>query len=793
MNLEGLNVQISASISDFNSKMNRVESRLGKLGGVAGKAGKAGAVALGAVATALGAVATAVGVTGVQYNALKEQSKIAWSSILGDEEEAIKTLERLQEMGKKTPFEFGELDKSAKLLEMAGFHGEELFGAMTKVGDAVSAIGGNGETLNGISMAIFQMMTKGKISAEEMNQMAERGIPAWQLVADAMGLSTKEVMKMSENGKLMAKDVVPMLVDGMGNKFAGAMEKQSKTFNGRMSTMKDSVKMLSGELAKPMFDGIKAGLEKIQPIIDTILGVVQNGGGLADIATALGVPQSTVDFVVNAFNTIKDTVMGVFNWYKNNVKALFSGDGNLGQSFTRIFNTIKEIALPILQDAIAFIKDIISQLKTFWEENGAQIIQAVKNMWSVIATIFEWIAPVLLFIITFIWDSIKGVISGALKIIMGLIKIFAGIFTGDFSKLWEGIKQLFFGALQFLWNLMNLLLIGRIFSAIKAFGLKAIEFIKIMWSKIKTGWSKPLDWIRGLVDNVFGAIKELFKIMKQHGESTFKAMWKIIKSIWQSAVNGIKTLVKWLWDGVKAIFNGIKTTASTVWNAIKSTALKIWGALKDGVMRVVNGWKNILSKTWDTIKSVATKVWDGLKNAVIKTIDFLKSSATDKFNALKDTAKNIFDKVKSLITKPIETAKDTVLKIIDTIKNAFSKMHIKIPKPKLPKVSVAMKKGVMGIPYPDFDVSWHKDGGIFNGASVIGVGEAGAEAVVPLQGHRMRPFAQEVASEMPDNGGGSGVTINVAELHVREEADIDRVAQKLHEKQQRALRQGGRG
>lgn len=773
--------------------MNRVESRLGKLGGVAGKAGKAGAVALGAVATALGAVATAVGVTGVQYNALKEQSKIAWSSILGDEEEAIKTLERLQEMGKKTPFEFGELDKSAKLLEMAGFHGEELFGAMTKVGDAVSAIGGNGETLNGISMAIFQMMTKGKISAEEMNQMAERGIPAWQLVADAMGLSTKEVMKMSENGKLMAKDVVPMLVDGMGNKFAGAMEKQSKTFNGRMSTMKDSVKMLSGELAKPMFDGIKAGLEKIQPIIDTILGVVQNGGGLADIATALGVPQSTVDFVVNAFNTIKDTVMGVFNWYKNNVKALFSGDGNLGQSFTRIFNTIKEIALPILQDAIAFIKDIISQLKTFWEENGAQIIQAVKNMWSVIATIFEWIAPVLLFIITFIWDSIKGVISGALKIIMGLIKIFAGIFTGDFSKLWEGIKQLFFGALQFLWNLMNLLLIGRIFSAIKAFGLKAIEFIKIMWSKIKTGWSKPLDWIRGLVDNVFGAIKELFKIMKQHGESTFKAMWKIIKSIWQSAVNGIKTLVKWLWDGVKAIFNGIKTTASTVWNAIKSTALKIWGALKDGVMRVVNGWKNILSKTWDTIKSVATKVWDGLKNAVIKTIDFLKSSATDKFNALKDTAKNIFDKVKSLITKPIETAKDTVLKIIDTIKNAFSKMHIKIPKPKLPKVSVAMKKGVMGIPYPDFDVSWHKDGGIFNGASVIGVGEAGAEAVVPLQGHRMRPFAQEVASEMPDNGGGSGVTINVAELHVREEADIDRVAQKLHEKQQRALRQGGRG
>jgi phage tail tape-measure protein len=105
---------------------------------------------------------------------MMEQSEIAWTTLLGSAEEAKKTIEDLKELGAKTPFEFEGLDKSAKLLNMAGFEGEKLRETLIAVGDAVSAVGGGQEELEGVSMALFQMSAKGKASAEEMNQLAER-------------------------------------------------------------------------------------------------------------------------------------------------------------------------------------------------------------------------------------------------------------------------------------------------------------------------------------------------------------------------------------------------------------------------------------------------------------------------------------------------------------------------------------------------------------------------------------------------------------------------------------------
>lgn len=92
-------------------------------------------------------------------------------------------------------------------------------------------------------------------------------------------------------------------------------------------------------------------------------------------------------------------------------------------------------------------------------------------------------------------------------------------------------------------------------------------------------------------------------------------------------------------------------------------------------------------------------------------------------------------------------------------------MKITIPKPKLPRVSVSMgSKSVGGIdiPFPKFAVDWYAKGGVFNGASVIGVGEQPGvkEAVVPLSGRNMLPFAEAIAKMMP-GGGGGGVTQNV--------------------------------
>jgi tape measure domain-containing protein len=710
-------VEIILSASDRAS--GALREAFGKIEGSNSKmvsALKAGTVVVVGAMTALGGY---IAKTGVEYDAMAEQSLTAWTSILGSQNKAKDTLEQLQIMGAKTPFEFEGLDKSAKLLEMAGFNGKDLFTTMTKVGDAVSAIGGNDEVLQGVSMALFQISTKGKISAQEMNQLAERGIPAWQMLADGMHLSVQQVMKLSEKGKLFAKDALPLIIDGMGNKFKGAMDKQSQSYNGLISTMKDDFKMISGELSKPLFNIMKAGLNEIVPLMDKFLGGLKNGGisgGLAAIfppgmiSTIKSISDSVMSFI-SAFaksEEVKEVFKGVVEiiqvyvgYWKQRfedlkgflsgawdaIKNLFTGDGNLGQTFVKIFNTVKSIALPILQDAVKFIGEKIAMVKQFWDENGAQIIQAIKNVFSIIAAIFQFIAPILLAIIKMVWESIKGVIDGALKIIMGLIKVFAGLFTGDFGKMWEGIKELFSGAIELVWNWINLLMFGRIIGGIKTFAVDAAAGFKGFWTK---AW-------------------DIFK--------------NLDKSLWDTVSGMVGKVINWfqkLYDGGSLIFATLR---------------------RDG--------EKIFSALWDSIKAVAGYIYDG----VTGTFGKLGSGAKNIFNDLLGNAKTIFNAIKDAITNPIQTAQTLIGKAIQGIKNFFSNFKVNIP---LPHFSVSEgHKTIFGkdIPYPKLDVDWYDKGGVFYGPQVIGVGEKRPEFVGALSD--LKAIVKEAVSEANPTGGSA--------------------------------------
>jgi phage-related protein len=82
--------------------------------------------------------------------------------------------------------------------------------------------------------------------------------------------------------------------------------------------------------------------------------------------------------------------------------------------------------MPLVSEIVKFVKEKFGEIKKFWDENGAMIIQAIKNVWTVITAIFKAVAPVILFILKMLWDNVSGAISGALDVIMGLIKILPG-------------------------------------------------------------------------------------------------------------------------------------------------------------------------------------------------------------------------------------------------------------------------------------------------------------------------------------------------------------------------------
>jgi tape measure domain-containing protein len=702
-------VEIILAAKDRASKA--TQKAFGSVESAANKAmkgvGKAALAASAAVATVSGIV----GKIGLDYNAMKEQSQIAWETILGSAEKAKTTLQELQTLGAQTPFEFEGLDKAGKLLTMAQLGGDKLKESLTSVGDAVSAIGGNQDTLEGVSMALFQMQAKGKIQAEEMMQMAERGLPVWDILAEKMGKSTEELMEMSSKGELLAKETVPLLVEGLGDRFGGAMEKQSKTFNGLMSTMRDNAKILAGVLTEGLFERVKGYLPPIIDMMERFTESFQAGGikgvmeeflppGVVNaITTGMAMIEDGFNKVKNVFVQNKDQIVlvlaglkGYFNFLVNywsgwidTIKNLFSGEGNIGQTFVRIFNVVKSIAVPILKDAIEFVKSIIGQLTQFWKENGDQIIQAVKNFASVVAAIFEFLAPVIKWIVMSLWENVKGVISGALKIIMGLIKVFAGLFTGDFSKMWEGVKQIFIGAVQGIWNLMNLLFVGKIIAGLKALGKGMLTNVQYYWHVVKDGFTK------------------------------------LATTATSKALGMVKSVLQW--------FGNLLAQARTTFSLLRQFGENIFRAL------------------WNTLRSVASNIYHSVRGYFSN----LASSAGSIFSGLWSKAVNIFNRIKSAIISPITKAKDTVLGLIRKIKDAFN-FSWSLPKLKLPHVSVSMRKGVGGIPYPDFDVNWYDKGGIFTGPSIIGVGEKRPEFVGALDD--LKGIVRDVIREEGNGQGG---------------------------------------
>lgn len=200
-----------------------------------------------------------------------------------------------------------------------------------------------------------------------------------------------------------------------------------------------------------------------------------------------------------------------------------------------------------------------------------------------------------------------------------------------------------------------------------------------------------------------------------------------------------------LWEKIKEIFDGIKTKIQTVWENIKTTATTIWEGIKTAVMTPINALKNAVTKVWD----------------------FIKQTAINRFNTMKTVVTTIWNGIKTAITKPIETARNVIKTAIDKIKSIINGAHLKLPHFKTPHFNIKGGKlpwgiGGKGTP-PEIKIEWYAKGGIFNSPSLIGVGEAGSEAVVPLDRFWRTLENMQTGNNIVININGAGDPRAVAE------------------------------
>ena len=292
-----------------------------------------------------------------------------------------------------------------------------------------------------------------------------------------------------------------------------------------------------------------------------------------------------------------------------------------------------------------------------------------------------------------------------------------------------------------------------------------------------------------------------------------KAVWEPIKQFFVGIWNGIKSAAITAWNGIKsffsAIWNGIKAVATAVWNGIKAFFVGLFNGIKSVITTIWNGIKTFFSNSWNGIKKMASAVWNGIKKAVLTPINALKSAlskvwsgikskASSVWNGIKSTASTVWNGIKNAITKPVTTAKNAVKKIVDKIKGFFN-FDFKLPKIKLPHFSISPKgwsfSDLLEGEIPSLGIEWYAKGGIFKKPSVIGVGEAGAEAVLPID--RLESMLSAMADSIVNglttsmalqaSGAGGEKTIHITNYLYPNGAKMGEETVKIYDKYKKIL------
>lgn len=272
----------------------------------AGLGASIGSAATGGIAS-LAHLATGAVRAGLRTASAMQMSRIAFTQLLGSAKEADKFMRQLADFAAHTPFELPGLVDATRGLIGAGLSAKESMTALAALGNASAALGLNQEAFGRVMLATTQIMNKGKVSAEELMQMNEAGLPVQKLLAKSLGITTGELLKQGEAGKLQSDVVLPKLFEQMQKDYGGSMEKQAHTLDGAWSTFKDNLNITMSETLAPLVDWLSVKLpqagETLKGALEAIRKFIHD-----DLAPEVGLLTDAWDRNKEAFATLAGTL-----------------------------------------------------------------------------------------------------------------------------------------------------------------------------------------------------------------------------------------------------------------------------------------------------------------------------------------------------------------------------------------------------------------------------------------------------------------------------------------------------
>lgn len=421
-----------------------------------------------------------------------------------------------------------------------------------------------------------------------------------------------------------------------------------KTFASQMQILKNKLTDIGITIGDVLMPIVLKAVDSMKPFIDKITELAGKFSSLspasqqmivtvAAIAAAIGPLLVILGHVVSSVSALMPVfaaLTGPVGLIIAGVAALVAGliylyktNDTVRNAINSAWESIKTVALAVWGVIGEFIMGQIDEVKKFWDENGAQILKAVTTVFNAIKKVIEFIMPAIKFIIEMVWTAIKNVISGALDVIMGLIKIFAGLFTGDWGKMWEGIKQLLGGAIDLIVGLMTLNFLGGLKTLFTDLLKSGIGLMKSMGEGIVGAFKGLQSSTTGLISKMVSGVINFFKNMFTEGIGIFTRLRTLGASIWESLTQAVTGAARTIWTDSITNFKSMLSAIKNIFSTIQGVIEGIWGKVmsffkgidltkigKQIMEGLVNGIGSMASAAVDKTKEVVSKISDSIKN-----------------------------------------------------------------------------------------------------------------------------------------------------------------------------------
>ena len=438
------------------------------------------------------------------------------------------------------------------------------------------------------------------------------------------------------------------------------------------------------------YGGTKGEMERLLKDASAIAGVDFNIDNYNDVIEAIHVMQESMGIAGTTAEEAEHTISGSLNMLKASWDNLLTGilneNADLGELFGNLVSSIEAVASNLIPRFAVLFARIFQQLPE-------AALNAVMNLPSTLLP--------------------------ALQAVFG--EQMGQAISDDMRGAFEGIQS----------AIMELL--GGIISAVTPVAENIVSLFQASWPIISQIVGDAMTFIGGIIENVWPVVSETIVGAMTTISGIIQDNWPAIQNIVITVMTAIQGFLQQVWP---AISNLIRSVMSAI-SAIMSVA---WPVIQ-----------GIVSTVMSAILAVVQTVWPAIQG-IISTVVGAITGIINGLSSIVGVVTNIFNAAKSAIENPMEAAKNMIGSIIDTIKGFFN-FQITWPHIPLPHFSVSGSPNPLDWlegNTPSFAIDWYASGGIVDGATLIGAGEAGPEMILPKSGGLMTDFAEAVASQEND-------------------------------------------